>query len=247
VDGDARRHGVSDTAEVTLAHRGHDRKWLPKRTPDGVAGTDVMIDTHAIAAVAGIFTIGVVSPGPNFMVVARRAVAHGRAEALAAVLGVVAVSAVWAGSSLFGVGIVFKLFPWTRLLLKILGAAYLLWAGTRLWKHAGAPLPTAPVEVGARHSLWRAFRSGLATNLSNAKSIAFYTSAFAAVAPSPDKTETLWASLAVVLVISASWYGLVAVALSTGAIARAYRRAKGVIERACGVLMMLFALRLATE
>jgi threonine/homoserine/homoserine lactone efflux protein len=207
-----------------------------------------MIDTHAITAVGGVFVIGVVSPGPNFMVVARRAVANGRAEALAAMLGVVAVSLIWAASSLFGLSVVFKLFPWTRLLLKILGAGYLLWAGLRLWRHAGSPLPAvATAGPGARHSLWRAFRAGLATNLANAKSIAFYTSAFAAAAPSPDKTETLWASLALVLAISLGWYGFVAVALSTGAIGRAYRRAKGVIERACGVLMMLFALRLAIE
>jgi threonine/homoserine/homoserine lactone efflux protein len=186
------------------------------------------------------------SPGPNFMVVAQRAVAQGRAEALAAVLGVVSISMVWAGSSLFGLSVVFTLFPWARLLLKILGAGYLVWAGLRLWRRARDPLAPPPTDSGARHSLWRAFRAGLATNLANAKAIAFYTSAFAAAAPSPDKTETLWAALGLVLVMSLFWYGLVAVALSTGAMAGAYRRAKALIERTCGVLMILFGLRLAT-
>jgi threonine/homoserine/homoserine lactone efflux protein len=185
------------------------------------------------------------SPGPNFMVVAQRAVSRGRVEALAAVLGVVMVSALWAGSSLFGVSVVFRLFPWTHLVLKVLGAGYLVWAGVRLWRRANLPIPVTPAGAGGRGGVWRAFRAGLATNLSNAKAIAFYSSAFAAAAPAPGKAETLWLALALVLVIALAWYGLVAVALSSGAIARAYRHAKGVIERACGVLMIGFGIGLA--
>ena len=206
-----------------------------------------MVDQHAVLAVAGISAIGVLSPGPNFMVVAQRAVTRGRVEALAAVLGVVTISALWAAASLFGIGVVFRLFPWTHLLLKLLGAAYLAWTGIRLWRHADAPLPATSLVIKTRHRLWRAFQAGLATNLSNAKAIAFYTSAFAAATPSPDETGTLWLSLGLVLIIALFWYGLVAVALSTGTLAGAYRRAKAGIERTCGVLMILFGARLATS
>jgi threonine/homoserine/homoserine lactone efflux protein len=205
-----------------------------------------MIDAHAIVAVAGIFTIGVMSPGPNFLVIAQRAVTRGRADALSTMLGVVTISMVWAASSLFGISVVFKLFPWTRLVLKVMGAGYLVWIGLRLLKHAGSPIAAAPVELGTRRGFWRAFRAGLATNLSNAKAIAFYSSAFAAAAPSPNQTETLWLALGLVLVIALIWYSLVAIALSTGAIARAYRKAKGAIERTCGVLMIVFGVHLAT-
>jgi threonine/homoserine/homoserine lactone efflux protein len=107
-------------------------------------------------------------------------------------------------------------------------------------------MTAAPIELGARRGLWRAFRAGLATNLSNAKAIAFYSSAFAAAAPSPNQTETLWLALALVLIIALIWYSLVAVALSTGAIARSYRKAKGAIERTCGILMIVFGVHLAT-
>ncbi len=211
-----------------------------------------MVDGHALGAVAGIYAVGVMSPGPNFMVVAQRAVARGRTEALVTGLGVVSVSALWAASSLFGLGVMFTLFPWIRLLLKVVGAGYLLWAGLRLWRQAGAPIATVPAaEAGTRPGpwlgLWPAFRAGLATNLANAKAIAFYGSAFAAAAPAPGKTETLWLALALVLAIALVWYGLVAVALSAGAVARGYLRAKGVVERACGALMMLFGVRLAAS
>ncbi len=201
------------------------------------------LDTHALLSVGAIFALGVLSPGVNFMVIAQRAVAGGRRQALVAVLGVVSVSALWASVSLFGIAIVFALFPWTRLLLRIVGAAYLVWAGVRLWRAAAAPLAAPNDVAGGRGDLWRAYRAGLATNLSNAKAIAFYTSAFSAAAPAPGQTATLWIALALVLAIALFWYGLVAVALSTGVMAAAYRQSKTVIERAS---MIAFGLRLAT-
>jgi threonine/homoserine/homoserine lactone efflux protein len=130
--------------------------------------------------------------------------------------------------------------------LKALGAGYLVWIGVRLWRHAGSAIAEAPAESDTRDGVWRAFRAGLATNLANAKAIAFYSSAFAAAAPSPGETATLWLALGLVLVIALIWYSLVAVALSTGAIARAYRSAKGTIERTCGVLMVVFGVHVAT-
>jgi len=205
-----------------------------------------MIDVNAIAAVTGIFALGVMSPGPNFLVVAQRAVTRGRADALATMLGVVTISMVWASSSLFGISVVFKLFPWARLVLKLVGAAYLVWFGVRLWRHAGDPVADAPTGSRARPGFWPAFRAGLATSLANAKAIAFYSSVFAAAAPPPGETATLWLALALVMLISLSWYSLVAFALSTGAIARAYRGAKSTIERTCGVLMVIFGVHLAT-
>lgn len=204
------------------------------------------LDLHAILSVAAIFAVGVLSPGPNFMVVAQRAVARGRAQALATVFGVVSVSALWASASLFGISVVFAWFPWTRLLLRVAGAAYLIWAGVRLWRHASAPSPAPTDAATPRDGLWPAYRAGLATNLSNAKAIAFYGSAFSAAAPRPGETATLWVALALVLVIALLWYGLVAVALSTGMMARAYRRAKVGIERVCGLVMIAFGIRLAT-
>jgi threonine/homoserine/homoserine lactone efflux protein len=205
-----------------------------------------MIDVNAIVGVTGIFALGVMSPGPNFLVVAQRAVTRGRADALATMLGVVTISMVWASSSLFGISVVFKLFPWTRLALKLLGAAYLVWFGVRLWRHARDPIAAAPAGLATRAGFWPAFRAGLATNLANAKAIAFYSSVFAAAAPPPGETATLWLALALVMLISLGWYSLVAFALSTGAIARAYRSAKQTIERTCGVLMVLFGAHLAT-
>jgi threonine/homoserine/homoserine lactone efflux protein len=206
-----------------------------------------MIDVHALLAVALIFALGVMSPGPNFLAVAQRALVHGRTAAMATAAGVITVSALWASSSLFGLAIVFKLFPWTHLVLRIVGAAYLVWAGIKLWRHARVPLPIDSGGPVPGAGLGKAYRAGLATNLSNAKAIAFYTSIFSAAAPAPDKTLTLWIALVMVLIIAVIWYSILATVLSTGPAARGYRRAKGAIERVCGVLMIGFGVELAAS
>ncbi len=206
-----------------------------------------MIDFAAVASCAAIYTLGVISPGPNFMVVAQRALLRGRAEALAAVGGVVVVSALWASASLFGLALVFKLFPWMHMVLRVVGAAYLVWFGAKLWRAAALPVADALAIPVTRASLASAFRAGLATNLSNAKAVAFYTSAFSATAPAPDQIATLWVALAVVLMIAALWYGTVAIALSSGHLAAVYRRGKAMIERVCGAAMIAFGVRLAVS
>lgn len=200
---------------------------------------------HVLVALALVFAAGVMSPGPNFLIVAQRSLARGRADGLATMLGVVTVSGLWAAGSLFGVGLLFTLFPWARTALRLMGAVYLFWLGGRMWRHAHRPLEELPDVGGAPATFWGAYRAGLATNLSNIKAVAFYTSVFSAAAPAPGQTALLWLALLLVLVIAMGWYGLVALALSSGPVAAAYRRGKATIERSCGVLMILFGVKLA--
>lgn len=200
---------------------------------------------HLLLALALVFAAGVMSPGPNFMIVAQRSLARGRADGLATMLGVVTISGLWAAASLFGVGMLFALFPWARTVLRLMGAVYLFWLGGRMWRHASRPLSELPGVGAAPATFWGAYRAGLATNLSNAKAVAFYTSVFSAAAPAPGQTALLWLALLLVLVIAMAWYGLVAVALSSGPVAAAYRRGKTTIERTCGLLMIGFGAKLA--
>ena len=205
----------------------------------------LIADVHSLVSVAFILAIGVMSPGPNFMVVARRSVTHGRGSGLATVLGVVTVSGMWAAASLFGIGVLFALFPLTHVVLRMVGAAYLFWLGVKMWMHARDPLGATSSGTAAGGGFWSAYRAGLATNLSNAKAIAFYTSAFSAAAPAPERTVMLWLALGVALTIALAWYGLVAVALASEPVAAAYRRAKTSIERVCGLLIIGFGAKLA--
>jgi threonine/homoserine/homoserine lactone efflux protein len=183
----------------------------------------------------------VVIPGPNFVAVAHKAVSARRSEAFALVAGIVLVNLFWASSALLGVGIIFALFPWLALAVKVAGAGYLLWFGYRLIAQA-AP-SSGPSTVTGKSGFRVAFLQGIATNIANPKSIAFYAAVFSSAAPAHVSTPTFLAMLLEVAVIASLWYGLVALVLSHAPVAGAYRRSKAWIDRACGTLIIVLGLR----
>ena len=197
---------------------------------------------HAVLAAALICLLAIMSPGPNFVAVTHRAVTAPRAEAMALVVGIACISGFWAGAALFGLGVVFRLFPWVFWTVKLAGAAYLAWFGFTLLRHAGHALPARAIR-SSNGSMGRAFRDGVVTNLSNPKAMVFYASVFAGAVPVGATTGTLVAMVAMVPLIAVCWYGLVAQALSSERAAVVYRRVKPWIERSCGLLLIGFGVR----
>lgn len=96
-----------------------------------------MIDGSAVLTVFLVYLAGVVIPGPNFVAVVHKAVAATRSEALALVAGIVLVNLFWSTCAIAGLGVVFAALPWAALVVKVLGAAYLMWFGFRLLINAG--------------------------------------------------------------------------------------------------------------
>nr|WP_268262449.1 LysE family transporter [Pseudomonas morbosilactucae] len=100
-----------------------------------------MIDGSAVLTVFLVYLAGVVIPGPNFVAVVHKAVAATRSEALALVAGIVLVNLFWSTCALAGLSLVFAAFPWAALVVKVLGAAYLIGFGLRLLINAGKTTP----------------------------------------------------------------------------------------------------------
>jgi threonine efflux protein len=201
-----------------------------------------MIDSSAVLTVFLVYLAGVVIPGPNFVAVVHKAVAATRSQALALVGGIVLVNLFWSSCAIAGLGIVFAAFPWAALVVKVLGAAYLMWFGLRLLINAGKHAPGRPDEAVAG-SCRQSFVQGVVTNIGNPKSMAFYAAVFSAAAPAHVSPGTFASMLAVVVMVSMAWYGMVAIALSQPRIAGAYRGKKKAIDRLCGGLILSLGIR----
>jgi threonine efflux protein len=201
-----------------------------------------MVDGTAVLGVFSVYIAGVVSPGPNFVAVAHKAASASRFEALAVVAGIVLVNLFWASCAILGVGIVFAAFPWLALVVKVAGAAYLIWFGGRLIVNASAPQPASVVNAPAG-GLRQAFAQGFATNIANPKSMAFFAAVFSSAAPAHVSLGTFAAMLGMVCVVASGWYGFVALTLSHARIAAAYRRGKAWADRVCGGLIVALGVR----
>lgn len=197
-----------------------------------------MLDTAAVFSAAVVCLAGVMSPGPNFVAVTHRAISSSRVEAIAMVIGIAMVNTLWAALALFGLNLLVTSLPWLFWSIKLMGATYLVWFGIQLLRRSGQPLQSrkASRSVSSFHS---ALRDGITTNLANPKSMAFYASVFSGAIPADISMDTLLAMVVMVGVLAVLWYGSVALVLSADRMANLYRQGKKMIERTCGLLLIL--------
>jgi threonine/homoserine/homoserine lactone efflux protein len=213
-----------------------------------------MQELTALAGLMGAMVVGVISPGPSFVMVARVAVAQSRAHGLAAALGMGLGGVVFASAALLGLQAVLLALPSMYLALKIVGGLYLAYLGLRIFLAAKQPVLindaddfeefSTTASMPSQAPPWRAFWLGLATQLSNPKTAIVYASVFAAFLPATFSLGFVLLLLALVFAVEAGWYGLVATLLASAAPRRAYLRYKTWVDRLAGTVMLALGLKL---
>jgi threonine/homoserine/homoserine lactone efflux protein len=113
----------------------------------------------------------VITPGPDTMVVVRQALRGGRRHAAGTAAGVCSGLVVWAAAAAFGLAAALAASHDLFTVIKLVGAAYLIFLGLHaLW---AVRRPTTPAARPVSGSGWR---SGALTCLGNPKVGVFYTS-----------------------------------------------------------------------
>jgi len=200
-----------------------------------------------LAGILAALGVGVISPGPSFVMIARTAVAISRADALAASLGMGAGGVLFAALALAGLQAMLLAVPALYVVLKVAGGLYLAWLGWRIWQGARMPLPIGGALPAGRRSLRGSFVLGFATQASNPKTAIVYASVFAAFLPAQVGALFSATLLLLVFAIEAGWYALVALALSSAGPRAAYLRGKAWIDRLAGGVLMGLGLRLVAS
>ncbi|HTG97985.1 MAG TPA: LysE family transporter [Burkholderiales bacterium] len=200
--------------------------------------------TGAVLAIAGAITLGAMSPGPSFLMVARVSIAASRADGLAAALGMGAGGVLFAVMALAGLHVVLIAVPWLYAVLKIAGGAYLIFIGWMIWRAARQPVLLADGSGNAPRTLLRSFWLALLTQVSNPKAAVVYASVFVSLLPREIPLSVTFILPPIIFVIEAGWYAIVALALSAPSPRAAYLRWKVWIDRAAGTVMAGLGLRL---
>jgi threonine/homoserine/homoserine lactone efflux protein len=200
-----------------------------------------------LLTILGALALGVVSPGPSFVLVARTAVAVSRRDALAAALGMGVGGVAFAALALLGLQALLAAVSGLYLALKVAGGLYLLYLGVSLWRAAPRALALAPGAIARPAGLRRSFAIGLATQMSNPKTAVVYGSIFAALLPAEPSLTLVAALPPLVFLLEAGWYSVVALVLSSDRPRAAYLRAKTALDRSAGAVMGVLGLRLIFE
>jgi threonine/homoserine/homoserine lactone efflux protein len=204
------------------------------------------------AKVAVAHLLAVASPGPDFAMVVRQSLAHGRRAAVWTSIGIGTAILVHATYALLGIGILLRTYPVALVSVKFLGAGYLAWIGARALTSrprrgmAGAPAGAeAELSGPAEPAPGAAWTTGFLTNAFNPKVTLFFVAIFASlIDPATPKLIQagygLWMSGTTM-----AWFSMVSVFFTRDEVRRAFLRGGHWIDRAMGVVLIGLAAALA--
>lgn len=132
-----------------------------------------MYDSSLLAAFLAAATILTITPGVDTAMVLRSATVEGRRSAVLASVGIGLGCLIWGAAVSLGLGALLHASELAYSIVKLAGAAYLLWLGVQLLLKPRAAMGEAPTQVAARN-VSDAFWRGLLTNLLNPKIGVFY-------------------------------------------------------------------------
>jgi threonine/homoserine/homoserine lactone efflux protein len=126
-----------------------------------------------VVAFAGVAALIIVLPGPDMALVLQNGLGRGRRAAVEAALGVNAGLLVWAVAAAVGIAALLRASAPAFMVLKLAGAAYLVWLGLRALGEAWrGSFEASAVPLRRRTS---PFRQGLLSNLLNPKIALVFT------------------------------------------------------------------------
>jgi RhtB (resistance to homoserine/threonine) family protein len=196
--------------------------------------------------------LAVISPGPDFAMVVRQSIAHGRRVAVWTAIGVGSAILVHVSYALLGIGILLRTYPIAFAAVKYAGAAYLAYIGvkslmSRPRKELPSPAGRAEAEISspAVPSPRAAWITGFLTNIFNPKATLFFVAVFASLVD-PATPKTVEAAYGAWMSVSTmAWFAVVAVVFTKDRVRRAFLRAGHWIDWAIGVVFIGLAAALA--
>ncbi len=198
---------------------------------------------YGIVAAYAILMVGSLSPGPSVALLIGIATSQGRTPALCATLGIAFGSMTFNILTMLGVGLLLAQVAWALTVLRILGAAYLLWLAYGAFKRASHPPVLNPI-VGNSRSLLNQFLVGYLLQVTNPKAMAFWLaiSSVGAVDGASLTVKALFITGA--FLVSFICHGAWAVLLSADAIRSAYARWRRWFELSLGCFFVYASYRL---
>lgn len=196
--------------------------------------------------VALIHLLAVASPGPDFAVVVRESVTHGRKAGTWAALGVGSAIFLHVGYSLLGIGIIVSQSIVLFNALKWAAAAYLLYIGFKALRAQPAKPTDEALEVEpAVRTAKGAYISGFVTNGLNPKATLFFLSLFTVVI-NPHTPLLVQGGYGVYLAVAtAAWFCIVARLFSQARVRAGFARMGHWFDRAMGGVLVALGIKLA--
>ena len=186
------------------------------------------------------------SPGPDVLLIAKSAASTTRANTLNIIAGISVGIIVWVVLTLLGFTVLIEQFPWIQQVLMLVGGVFLAKMGWAMFNGGLKSLnQAASLDDGQALEQSKAenyFLLGLFTNLSNPKTLIYFSSVFS-LALSSSASSNLKTQLAFIIPIQTFIvFTVFMLILSLPKIKTLYQRAGSYIDVMSGALFLIFAI-----
>ena len=196
-----------------------------------------------LLAVVAITFFAVISPGPDFAMVSRNSLLLSRRTGVLTALGIAAGVCIHVSYSLLGVGLLIQQSLWLFNLIKLAGAAYLIFLGIKMLRAQ----PATGEEMASQPALSSlgALRTGFLTNVLNPKTTIFIVSLFMQVVQPQTPLAVQLGYGAFIVLAHALWFSAVALFFSSSSVRSRLLAVRHWIDRIFGGLLVGFGMLLA--
>ncbi len=196
---------------------------------------------EAWAALATVFVLGAMSPGPSLAVVLRNTMVGGRRQGVLSGIGHGIGFGIYAFLAAAGIATALSLHESTQAILKWGGIALLIWLGVKFLKASMGDSYDSSVEDEHGPTGRAGFAQGFAIAIMNPKIAAWMIALYAPFIEADISTETLFGMGLLGMAIDGTWYVTVATVLTRGDGVSKLRSQARRIDAAMGTLMFVFA------
>ena len=197
-----------------------------------------------LLSVASIWSIAVITPGPNFFITAQTTIKHSRSAGIFVVLGTCTGTIIWSLAGYFGIAYLFIAAPWIYTTLKVVGGSYIIYLGIILIINSCKSNTQLDIHLENSQINFLNWWKGLITNLSNPKTAMFITSLFASVLPKEPTISIGIFIVTLMVVISLIWYFFIVLLFSSNKVSNYYNRMQKWLEGFAGIIFLAFGAKL---
>lgn len=190
----------------------------------------------------------VISPGPNGLLIAKTVPLSGKTAGFANVAGFVAAFYLHGALSILGISILLTQSAQLFFTVKLLGAAYLCWLGTKsilsAWSSHERASKVSSIKI--KPSMYKAFLEGFLTNALNPKVSIFYLAAFPQFIPLSGAINSAFLLVFIHSAINFIWFSTLVLLFSQlrgAAKSQTFQRA---FKTTTGLIFIGFGVKLAS-
>lgn len=184
-------------------------------------------------------------PGPDTAVVTKNALLGGHRSGMLAAVGVSLGLTVWTFAAALGIAALLKASAVAFLVLKLAGAAYLIWIGIQMLRARNV---LDDLERIRPHGAVKALRQGLLSDLGNPKIAVFFTSFLPQFVHSGGSVFVPLLTLGgIFAVLTLGWLAGYALLIGRASALLRRSRVRVALDRFTGLVLVGFGIRLAFE